>query len=74
MNYRIENGIISSLERASQDIGSRMFEIETTEKYIQLWLFKSFTYHTGKGYFTVAINDKARPYFFELKTILPECN
>ncbi|GGC76103.1 hypothetical protein GCM10011387_32380 [Pedobacter quisquiliarum] len=55
------------LREASQDIGSRMFEIETTEKYIQLWLFKSFTYHTGKGYFTVAINDKARPYFFELK-------
>ncbi|RYE22486.1 MAG: RepB family plasmid replication initiator protein [Sphingobacteriaceae bacterium] len=55
------------LREASRDIGSRMFEIETAEEYIQLWLFKRFKYHLGKGYFTVAINDMAKPYFFELK-------
>lgn len=55
------------LREATETLGSRMFEIETAEKYTQLWLFSSVEYHLGQGSFTISINDKALPYFFELK-------
>jgi plasmid replication initiation protein len=55
------------LRDATEDIGSRMFEIETPEKYRQLWLFEYVDYIKGSGSFTVKINETAKPYFFDLK-------
>lgn len=55
------------LREATETIGSRMFEIQTSEKLTQLWLFSSVEYNLGKGSFTIVINEKAMPYFFELK-------
>ncbi|MEG2335778.1 replication initiation protein [Chryseobacterium sp.] len=55
------------LRDATEDIGSRMFEIETPEKYRQLWLFEYVDYLKGSGSFTIKINESAKPYFFDLK-------
>ncbi len=55
------------LQQATEDMGSRMFVIETEKSLKQLWLFGSFEYHTGKGYFTATLSAQARPYLFELK-------
>lgn len=58
---------LKQLREATESIGSRMFEIETKEKITQLWLFSSVDYLIGTGSFNVEINQKAIPYFFELK-------
>lgn len=55
------------LKRATENIGSRMFEIETETRYKQIWLFQSVEYITGQGAFEVMISEPARPLFFELK-------
>ena len=58
---------LKQLREATESIGSRMFEIETKEKISQIWLFSNVDYILGTGSFTVGINPKASPYFFELK-------
>ena len=58
---------LKQLQEATESIGSRMFEIETPEQIRQIWLFSNVDYILGTGSFTVGINPKASPYFFELK-------
>ncbi len=58
---------LKQLREATESIGSRMFEIETSEKISQLWLFSKVEYLKGTGSFTVKLNEDAKPYFFELK-------
>jgi len=55
------------LKKSTEDIGSRMFEIETPEYYQQIWLFQKVTYLKGQGAFEVMISEPAKPLFFELK-------
>lgn len=55
------------LRIATENIGSRMFEIETPERYRQLWLFEYVDYMKGSGAFNIKINKSAKPYFFDLK-------
>jgi len=55
------------LIEATEDMGGRMFVVETPQSYKQIWLFGGFEYIMGKGYFTAHISELARPYFFELK-------
>lgn len=55
------------LKKATEDIGSRMFEIEKSDSYKQIWLFQSVEYLTGQGAFEVLISEPAKPLFFELK-------
>jgi plasmid replication initiation protein len=58
---------LKQLREATESIGSRMFEIQTTEKLRQIWLFSYVDYMTGTGSFKIKINDDAQHYFFELK-------
>ena len=58
---------LKQLREATESIGSRMFEIETPEQIRQIWLFSNVDYILGTGSFTVGINPKASPYFFDLK-------
>ena len=58
---------LKQLREATESIGSRMFEIETHEQIRQIWLFSNVDYILGTGSFTVGINPKASPYFFDLK-------
>jgi len=55
------------LKKSTEDIGSRIFEIETPEYYQQIWLFQKVTYLKGQGAFEVMISEPAKPLFFELK-------
>lgn len=55
------------LKKSTEDIGSRMFEIETDEYYEQIWLFQKVKYLKGQGAFEVMISEPAKPLFFELK-------
>lgn len=60
------------LRDATQDMGSRMFEIDLLKDdgkkiYRQLWLFQKVDYVEGQGCFDVMISEPAKPYFFELK-------
>lgn len=55
------------LRKSTEDIGSRMFEIEKADSYKQIWLFQSVEYLIGQGAFEVMISEPARPLFFELK-------
>jgi len=82
LNYRVHASDIelitgrqwnyAQLRKATEDIGSRMFEIDVKGKsgkniYQQLWLFQTVRYFEGEGAFEVMISEPARPYFFELK-------
>jgi plasmid replication initiation protein len=53
---------------ATQEMGSRMFEIETDNSYLQLWLFGSVEYKKGTGSFEIEISKKAMPYLENLKS------
>ena len=57
----------NQLREATENIGSRMFEIETPERLRQMWLFEYVDYVKGTGSFNIKINETAKPYFFELK-------
>lgn len=58
---------LKQLREATESIGSRMFEIETSESLDQIWLFSRVKYLKGTGSFIVKLNDEATPYFFDLK-------
>lgn len=58
---------LQQLREATETMGSRVFEIETNDRFTQLWLFSKVDYLTGTGSFEVKINSDAAPYFFELK-------
>jgi len=55
------------LRKSTEDIGSRVFEIETNEYYEQIWLFQKIKYLKGQGAFEVMISEPAKPLFFQLK-------
>lgn len=55
------------LRKSTEDIGSRMFEIEGEGFYEQIWLFQKVKYLHGEGAFEVMISEPAKPLFFELK-------
>lgn len=55
------------LREATGEIGCRLFEIETPERFRQLWLFEYVDYIKGTGAFKIKINESAKPYFFDLK-------
>ena len=55
------------LRKATQEMGSRMFEIETDTSFLQLWLFASVEYKKGTGSFEVELSRKALPYLEDLK-------
>ncbi len=55
------------LRKATEDMGSRMFEIDTPERHVQLWMFRSVEYIKGTRIIEVALSDKILPYLFDLK-------
>lgn len=57
----------NQLQEATENMGIRMFSIETSSYLEQMWLFNGFRYMKGKGYFTASISSDARRYLFDLK-------
>ena len=59
---------LAYLRKATEDMGSRMFEVETPERHIQLWMFRSVEYLKGLGIIEVSLSDKIMPYLFHLQS------
>jgi plasmid replication initiation protein len=59
---------LAYLRKATEDMGSRMFEVETPERHVQLWMFRSVEYLKGLGIIEVSLSDKIIPYLFELQS------
>ena len=57
----------NQLKNATEEMGSRMFVIETEKSFKQMWLFQFVEYHIGQGYFDVKLSDVMRPFLFDLK-------
>lgn len=55
------------LRKATEAMGSRMFEVLTGKSYKQLWLFQHIEYMTGEGRIEVKLSESMRPYLFDLK-------
>lgn len=55
------------LKEATEGMLSRVYEIETSDRFTQLVLFQYFDYLKGQGTIDVQLSSKAIPYFFELK-------
>ena len=59
------------LLESNEEMMSRVFKIEEADGLRQIVLFSEIKYLDGTGSFDMVINEPARPYFFELKTITP---
>jgi plasmid replication initiation protein len=57
----------SYLRKATADMGSRMFEVETPRGYQQMWMFQHVLYVTGQGIIEVKLSESVLPLLFELK-------
>lgn len=57
----------SYLRKATEAMGSRMFEVLTEKSYKQLWMFQHIEYITGQGRIEVKLSESIRPYLFDLK-------
>jgi plasmid replication initiation protein len=58
----------NQFKEATEEMGSRMFEIETDKSFLQLWLFGSVEYKKGTGAIEIELSQKALPYLEDLKT------
>ena len=57
----------NQLKDATEEMGSRVFSVETKKSFKQIWFFQMVEYQTGKGYFDVKLSEDIRPYLFDLK-------
>ena len=55
------------LRKATEEMGSRMFEISTSKSYEQIWMFQRVKYVIGEGRIEVRFSDDIKPYLFDLK-------
>jgi plasmid replication initiation protein len=55
------------LRKATEGMGSRMFEISTPKRLDQLWMFQRVTYVLGEGRIEVEFANPIKPYLFDLK-------
>lgn len=55
------------LRKATEDMGSRMFEISTPKRLEQLWMFQRIAYVIGEGRIEVEFANPIKPYLFDLK-------
>ena len=55
------------LRKATADMGSRMFEVETKRGYQQMWMFQHVLYVTGQGIIEIKLSEAVLPFLFDLK-------
>jgi len=58
---------LSYLRQATEDMGNKMFEIETPERYKQLWLFRTVEFIKGTRIMEIKLSEDILPYLFDLK-------
>ena len=55
------------LREATEQMGSRIFEVETDQSLKQMWMFDRVEYMKGTGRIQIEFTNSIRPYLFELK-------
>ena len=55
------------LHKATSDMGSRVFEVQTETRYRQLWMFQRVDYLLGQGIIEIKLTEDITPYLFDLK-------
>jgi plasmid replication initiation protein len=55
------------LHKATSDMGSRVFEVQTETRYRQLWMFQRVDYLLGQGVIEIKLTEDITPYLFDLK-------
>ena len=58
---------IAQLTQSTEQMLTKMFEVEDSESYMQFVLFQYFKYLKGERTIKVKLSEVALPYFFELK-------
>jgi len=56
------------LKDATETMLSRVYQVETADRFTQMVLFQYFDYIKGTGTVKVRLTEKAIPYFFDLKS------
>ncbi|RYY07044.1 MAG: RepB family plasmid replication initiator protein [Sphingobacteriaceae bacterium] len=56
------------LKEATETMLSRVYQVETADRFTQMVLFQYFDYIKGTGTVKVRLTEKAVPYFFDLKS------
>jgi plasmid replication initiation protein len=55
------------LQKATADMGNRVFEVLTENSYEQVWMFRRVKYLMGQGVIEIKLNEDVLPYLFDLK-------
>ncbi|WP_236705161.1 replication initiation protein [Hymenobacter sp. AT01-02] len=55
------------LRKATEGMGSRVFEVETATQHSQLWMFQRVNYLKGQGIIEIKLTEDIVPYLFDLK-------
>ena len=55
------------LHKATADMGSRVFEVQTETRYRQLWMFQRVDYMLGQGIIEIKLTEDITSYLFDLK-------
>jgi plasmid replication initiation protein len=55
------------LRKATEEMGSRMFEVSTAKSLKQLWMFQRVEYMIGEGRIELELTNPIKPYLFDLK-------
>jgi plasmid replication initiation protein len=55
------------LRKATEEMGSRMFEVSTSKSLKQLWMFQRVEYMIGEGRIEIEFANPIKPYLFDLK-------
>jgi plasmid replication initiation protein len=55
------------LRKATEEMGSRMFEVSTAKSLKQLWMFQRVEYMIGEGRIEIEFANPIKPYLFDLK-------
>jgi len=55
------------LRKATEEMGSRMFEVSTAKNLKQLWMFQRVEYMIGEGRIEIEFANPIKPYLFDLK-------
>jgi len=55
------------LRKATEEMGSRVFEVSTAKSLKQLWMFQRVEYMIGEGRIEIEFANPIKPYLFDLK-------
>jgi|TARA_Y100001956_G_scaffold82331_1_gene102794 plasmid replication initiation protein len=55
------------LKEATEKLGSRVYEIDTKERYTQIWMLSAADYMKGTGVLQLELTERIKPYLLDLR-------